>query len=66
MRTDNYPDGSRHRCNGCKFQDDCEYAYNYNFCDDCKDGKDCSLRTVYCKAGYDIECNNGFEVEGYL
>lgn len=49
------------RCNGCKFYDDCVYADNYNFCEDCRAGFGCSLRTVQCEAGYDIECNNGFE-----
>lgn len=50
------------RCNGCEFHDNCEYADNYNFCDDCKDCINCSIRSFFsCEAGYDIECNNGFE-----
>lgn len=51
------------RCSGCEFYNDCEFADNYNFCDDCADGHFCSIRSVSCKAGYDIECNNGFEEE---
>lgn len=50
------------RCSGCEFYNDCEFADNYNFCDDCVNGL-CSIRSVSCKAGYDIECNNGFEEE---
>lgn len=49
------------RCNGCEFYENCDFADNYNFCDDCKDAMFCSIRTVQCEAGYDIECNNGFE-----
>lgn len=49
------------RCGGCEFYDECEFADNYNFCDDCRESLNCSLRYVTCKAGYDIECSNGFE-----
>lgn len=48
------------RCNGCEYYNECEYADNYNFCDDCKDCFGCPIKSVSCKAGYDIECNNGF------
>ena len=49
------------KCDGCEYYNECEYADNYNFCDDCKDCFGCPIRSVSCKAGYDIECNNGFE-----
>lgn len=49
------------RCSGCEFYNDCEFADNYNFCDDCDDENFCLIRSVLRKAGYDIECNNGFE-----
>lgn len=50
-------------CDGCEYYDECEYAGMVNFCDDCKDGEGCGLRTVCCEAGHDIECNNGFEIK---
>lgn len=37
--------------------------YKDNFCDDCRDSVFCTIRSVSCQAGYDIECNNGFEEE---
>ena len=49
------------RCGLCEFRDNCKYANYYDFCDDCKYGGGCPLRSASCKAGYDIECNNGFE-----
>lgn len=49
------------RCNDCEFYYDCEYADNYNFCDDCRGSIYCTIRGDSCKAGYEIECNNGFE-----
>lgn len=48
------------RCSNCEFYNNCEFADNYMFCDDCEDSYDCNIRFVSCKAGYDIECNNGF------
>ena len=48
-------------CDTCEYYDECEYADGINFCDDCKDRFNCDLRYVHCKAGHDIECNNGFE-----
>ena len=52
-------------CDICEYYDDCEYAGEVNFCEDCKDHNGCTLRYVSCKAGHDIECNNGFEEEEY-
>ena len=49
------------RCDKCRRANNCELAYIVNFCDDCKDADGCPMRTQACKAGYDIECNNGFE-----
>lgn len=54
------------RCDFCKYYDECEFADYYNFCDDCKYGDDCTIRTVSCERGYDIECNNGFEDKDIL
>ena len=51
------------RCEDCEFNDECEYVDNYNFCDDCRGSIYCTIRSVSCKAGYDIECDNGFELE---
>ena len=35
-----------------------------NRCSGCEFYNDCEfIRSVSCKAGYDIECNNGFEEE---
>lgn len=48
-------------CDNCEYYDECELADGINFCDDCKDGDTCDLRYVFCEAGHDIECNNGFE-----
>ena len=48
-------------CNCCEYYDECEYADGINFCEDCKDYAECPMRIVCCKAGHDIECNNGFE-----
>ena len=49
------------RCVLCEYYEECEYAEQINFCDDCKYGNHCDLRTVQCLAGHDIECNNTFE-----
>lgn len=48
-------------CDNCEYNNECELAGIINFCEDCKDCDCCSIRTEYCKAGHDIECNNGFE-----
>ena len=51
-------------CESCKYVDDCELAYEVSFCDDCKHFRNCPLAyECCCKAGHDIECNNGFEIE---
>ena len=50
------------RCTLCEYYDECEDAEMINFCDDCKDALNCPIRfCCQCKAGHDIECNNGFE-----
>lgn len=60
MRCDNY-------CNICDFYDDCEYAGDICFCDNCAARENCRLRDgVVCLAGYGIECNNGYEEESDL
>lgn len=51
------------RCSGCEFYNDCEFADGTNFCDDCANAGVCFFRGVSCKAGYDIECGNGFTKE---
>lgn len=48
-------------CDMCEYAENCEYADGINFCDDCKYSFDCPIKTVFCKAGYAIECNNGWE-----
>lgn len=48
-------------CVDCEYAEKCEYAYCINFCDECKDRLTCGIRYESCDAGYDIECNNGFE-----
>lgn len=48
-------------CDSCEYYDDCEYSDGINFCDDCKEYAKCTISYVSCKAGHDIECNNGFE-----
>lgn len=45
----------------CEFADTCEFADGINFCDDCLEYAKCTIRGHYCKAGHEIECNNGFE-----
>ena len=51
------------RCLNCEFSEECQYAYNYCFCEDCKYQGECGLTSSFseCKKGYEIECNNGFE-----
>lgn len=46
-------------CETCKIKD-CQLREQINFCEDCKDYDDCTIKES-CEAGYDIECNNGFE-----
>ena len=48
-------------CIGCDLFDTCEFANNVNFCDNCKDGAICDIRSECCDMGHDIECNNGYE-----
>ena len=52
-------------CDDCEYRDECDLVDNVNFCEDCKDRWTCTIRGVDCKAGHDIECNNGFEPRGY-
>ena len=51
------------RCEICEFHNDCVFAEGTKFCDDCANAGVCFARGVSCKAGYDIECNNGFAKE---
>ena len=48
-------------CDSCEFADKCELADGINFCADCAEYANCTICTHQCKAGHDIECNNGFE-----
>ena len=49
------------RCFACEFKEGCPLARIINFCEDCKDYDTCWIKGVSCEAGYEIECNNGFE-----
>lgn len=50
------------RCKTCEYSDECSLANIINFCEDCKDYKNCTiLDSEGCKKDYYIECNNGFE-----
>lgn len=55
------------RCSNCEFSEKCKYAYNYDFCEDCKYYGECGLTGAFseCKKGYEIECNNGFEEKAF-
>lgn len=53
------------KCDTCDYFDKCDDAGQVNFCEDCRDFPDCRICTVTCEAGHFIECNNGFEEEGY-
>lgn len=48
-------------CWDCKYRKNCDLADNINFCVDCKDYYTCDICYSDCKAGYAVECNNGFE-----
>lgn len=48
-------------CDICEYADKCELADIVNFCDDCKDSANCTIRFETCEAGHYIECNNGWE-----
>lgn len=48
-------------CDGCKFSECCELTNEIDFCEDCANFEECSIKTVWCDAGHAIECNNGFE-----
>lgn len=50
-------------CDYCEYADECELADCINFCEDCRDYHTCTICYSYCKAGHEIECNNGFEDE---
>lgn len=56
---------NKERCINCEFAEECPYAYHYCFCEDCKYYCKCGLDFDYCKKGYVIECNNGFEEKEY-
>lgn len=47
-------------CEDCEYSKDCDIAYITEFCEDCKDYYTCNILSE-CKAGYSVECNNGFE-----
>lgn len=47
-------------CEDCEYSNDCDIAYITEFCEDCKDYYTCDILSE-CKAGYSVECNNGFE-----
>ena len=50
------------KCLDCEYRKKCKFKDFYNFCDDCADYENCTIRFgSTCKAGYEIECNNGFE-----
>ena len=49
------------RCLSCEYADECPLEMIINFCEDCKDYDECTIRNFYCKNGFEIECNNGFE-----
>lgn len=46
-------------CDNCGIRH-CELRGNINFCEDCKEYLHCKILSP-CAAGYDVECNNGFE-----
>lgn len=48
-------------CDICEYYDNCELAGGINFCENCKDCNDCTIKFDTCKAGHYIECNNGWE-----
>lgn len=47
-------------CFGCEYLEHCETA-GANFCANCKDYSECDICYEYCRGGYAVECNNGFE-----
>lgn len=51
-------------CSECEYRDTCDLTDNINFCEDCEDCDGCNIKSS-CKAGHDIECNNGFEPKSY-
>ena len=51
-------------CDCCEYYDECELAGDINFCEECQEYPECRICVVSCKAGHDIECNNGFEPKG--
>ena len=54
-------DTFENRCALCEYYENCEYAEQVNFCEDCKDYNTCGIHMEYCLAMHEIECNNGFE-----
>lgn len=50
-------------CDCCDLRETCELVDGINFCEDCKDCDSCTIKLATCEAGYEIECNNGFEIK---
>ena len=48
------------KCDKCRFYDNCIFA-NGKFCDDCMNARNCDMRGVSCKSGYDIACDKSFK-----
>lgn len=48
-------------CDSCEYTHRCQLPDGINFCEDCKYYPKCTICDVYCLAGHEIECNNGFE-----
>jgi len=54
-------------CLDCQYKETCdiykECSGDVSFCDGCADEDTCPMLKS-CDAGYNIECNNGYTVEG--
>lgn len=51
----------RRNCDKCKIKDECEYAYELDFCMECKHGGVCEQMDLeqcefHCTAPYSIDC----------
>ena len=49
-------------CDTCNVAS-CELRNQTNFCEDCAEYDYCTIHSEWCDAGYEIECNNGFEID---